>query len=131
MSREYVETTKELLHRWSAGDWEWIRGLAAPDLEYDMSRAVGPINGVHGLDGARRTWTEFASHWDAMALDAETMIESGDDVVVSLTIRGRGRDGIEVRTRTGWVISYRDGKLMRMEMFQNFEEALAAAAEEG
>jgi ketosteroid isomerase-like protein len=126
MSRENVEMTGELVDRWNRREWDWIRALAAPDFVFDMSRAVGLINGVHGLDQALQLCADFAAHWDPVVLEAEEFVDTGDQVVVPLIMHGRGRDGVELRARTGWVVSYRDGRLVRMTMFQDLEEALAA-----
>jgi ketosteroid isomerase-like protein len=55
------------------------------------------------------------------------MIVAGEDVVVPHTVHFRGRDGIEVKARTTWLLRLRDAKVERVCMYQDQQEALDAA----
>jgi len=55
------------------------------------------------------------------------LIEVGEHVVVPWTLRGAGRDGIEVEARSTWLCTIRDGLIVRICLCQEREEALEAA----
>jgi hypothetical protein len=55
------------------------------------------------------------------------MIPVGDHVVVPHTTRVRGRDGIEARARTTWLFTNPNGKIERLCLYQDKDEALEAA----
>jgi hypothetical protein len=50
---------------------------------------------------------------------------SSQSVAIVPTVRGR--DGIEAQARTTWLFTVRNGKLERGSLYQNKQEALAAA----
>jgi hypothetical protein len=49
-------------------------------------------------------------------------------VVVENVAYLRGRDGIEVRARSAWLIAFRDGQQTSLTLYQTKQEALDAAA---
>ena len=61
-------------------------------------------------------------------MDLLEVIDVGDDTYVLVTRhRGRGREnGIDMDFRVFYVQRYRDGKLVRVEMFFSREQALEA-----
>ena len=98
----------------------------APGFVLDMSRAVGPGGGIHGLDQARRNFAEFAESWESIRVEPREFIEAGDLVVVPWTVHVRGRDGIEVVSRPTFVWTIRDGAIERVSMYQERRDALEA-----
>ena len=50
-------------------------------------------------------------------------------IVVGSHLRARGREGIEVDAHGGQLWRLRDGLVVRVTLFQSFEEARAAAEE--
>jgi ketosteroid isomerase-like protein len=91
-----------------------------------MSRAVGPLSGVLSLDQLRRAQEDFAGYWESLRIEPHEFIEAGDLVVVPWTMRGRGRDGIEVVTRVTFVWTILDGAVQRGSMYQERQDALEA-----
>jgi ketosteroid isomerase-like protein len=51
----------------------------------------------------------------------------GEHVVVPWTMRGLGRDGIELEARVTWTFTVRGGAIQRLSMYQEFDDALEAA----
>ena len=39
----------------------------------------------------------------------------------------RGRDGVETQARSAWLITFRDGRLTSLTLYQTMHEALEAA----
>jgi ketosteroid isomerase-like protein len=60
--------------------------------------------------------------------NAEEFVDAGDQVVVVFRERGRGRGReVELDHHYGTVFTIRDGKIARLEWFDDREAALAAA----
>jgi ketosteroid isomerase-like protein len=74
-----------------------------------------------------RYWTEFAAHWQTVRIEPHEFIEAREHVVVAWSLRGVGRDGIEVETDVTWTWTLTDGRVKRVAYFPTREEALKAA----
>ncbi len=108
-------------------DIDALLELAAPDIEWDWSRSIGPDNGVHiGTTALRRFLDTSWEHWERIEMVPEEIIESGDDVVVLVLVRLQGRDGIELEAHGPHVQTWRDERLVRYRLFQEIEDARAA-----
>jgi ketosteroid isomerase-like protein len=128
MSRENVEMVRALIDATNRGDMDALFKDAAPDIEYDLSRAVGPQQGVHrGLDEARRAAEEFSDAWESLRYEIEEYIEGDAHVVTPFTNYLRGRDGIEVQARAVWVWTIHNGAVTRVALYQERRDALKAA----
>ena len=114
---------------WERGDWEPLYALYHPDIVWDASALRGPITGVyHGHDGVRRYFREWLESFEAHEARAERFIDAGDDVIVSLRLRGRGKmSGVDVELARSNVYRIRDGLAIRVELFETEAEALEAA----
>ena len=127
MSEENVEIVRALIDAFNRGDWEAALKDAAPDFEFDMSRAVGPQHGVFKLDQMRSFLAEFTEPWESISLEADEFIEVGEQVVTPFTNYHRGREGIELKVRPSAVWTIRDGSIVRFCFYQERDEALEAA----
>jgi ketosteroid isomerase-like protein len=126
MSQENVEIVRRGYEAWLRGDLDAASEDFAPDIELDMSRAIGTDRGVYGLNQMRRLQEEFSEALEIVEVGAE-YIDAGEQVVISFTNRVRGRDGIEVQARGNWLCTIRDGLVVRICLYQEAQEALAAA----
>jgi ketosteroid isomerase-like protein len=66
----------------------------------------------------------MAANLESFHIEATEFIPAGDHVVVPHTTHIRAREGMEVRARTTWVATIRDGKLAGVRLFQERAEAL-------
>jgi ketosteroid isomerase-like protein len=126
MSQENVEIVRATLDAYTRGDWESAFRDAAPNFEFDLSRALGPQRGVYRGAEARHAVTDFYDSWQSVRIEPHEFIEVGEHVVVPWTAHLVGRDGIEVQTRVTWTYTFRDGAVERLCMYQEREEALEA-----
>lgn len=70
----------------------------------------------------------FRSFEPGYHFDLEELRDLGDVVFLDASHFGRGRaSGVEVRGRTAYLYTVRDGKIVRAELFAGRDEALAAA----
>lgn len=71
-----------------------------------------------------RWWGEF----EEPEVDVHELIDAGDQVLVSLTFRGRGKlSGVEATWNLWQLWTARDGKVVRGQGFTSRQEALEAA----
>ena len=108
---------------------EFYAALAHPDFEMRFM-ASHPLGGSsYGAGDAIKAMTEWEKSFEDFRGDAEEFIDAGaDHVVVAFRERGRPRGGsVELDQLFGILYTLRDGKVARMEWFDNPDEALAAA----
>jgi ketosteroid isomerase-like protein len=122
-----VEVVRAVIDAFNEGDWEAVFNHAAPNSELDFSRAVGPVRGVFKLDQMRGFLDEAFGVWESVRIEPHEFIESGEHVVVPLTLHVAGRDGIEAQARVTWTWTIRDGAIERACMYQERRVALEAA----
>ena len=124
-----IEFAKRAIDLFNRRDADGMRILAGDDFEYDSTRSLGPNRGVYqGPDGffefIRDQWEMF----DPMELEVHEYIPRENHVVVPSTIRGTGPQGVPVSAQSTHLYTFEDGRLVRITMFQEREEALAAAS---
>jgi ketosteroid isomerase-like protein len=103
--------------------------FAHPDFEMRFM-ASHPLGGSsYGARDAVKAMTEWEKSFEDFRSGAEEFIDAGaDHVVVAFRERGRPRGGsVELDQLFGILYTLRDGKVARMEWFDNPDEALAAA----
>jgi len=130
---ENVAAVREMVRLISRGELdELLDRFAAEDLELDYTRSLSPDQAgiFRGIDEVRRFWHALREPWQELELVADEYIEVGDDtVVVSSHTRQVGRgSGVEVVARGAVVVRFRDGKLVRWQLFQSKAEALETGA---
>ncbi len=81
-----------------------------------------------GHEGIRRWFDSFYEVMDQIRWDASDFQQVGDKVVVEFTLRARGKTtALDFGQDAVMVWSLRDGKAIRLELFETLDEALAAA----
>ena len=129
MSHENVELVRRAYEAFNRGDLDGMFADAAPAFEY---RATGVIPGAAGVYRGPEEYSRFLERWwgefEAPEVDVHEFIDAGDQVLVSLTFRGRGKQsGVETTWDIWHVWTVRGGKVVRGEAFTSREQALEAA----
>jgi ketosteroid isomerase-like protein len=97
-------------------DFEWV----VPDHPEGAVR--------HGADSVIEFFREWAEPWDDLELDWQIHEAGPDRALAIIDMRGRGRaSGVPAEVRVGQLWSFRDGRVVRMEMYSDVDEALRAA----
>jgi ketosteroid isomerase-like protein len=97
-------------------DFEWV----VPDHPEGAVR--------HGPDGAIEFFREWAEPWEDLDLAWEIEEAGPDAALVTIDMRGRGRgSGVPAEMRFFQLWTFRDGRAVRMEMFNELDEARRAA----
>ncbi|HEY8629914.1 MAG TPA: nuclear transport factor 2 family protein [Gaiellaceae bacterium] len=99
-----------------------------PDVVVKPSGLLPDSNEARGHDGVLRF---IVAQWEAfeeLQIEAEAYIAAGDRVIVPVRLRGRARHtGLEVEFRFVHMMTIRDRKITRVDMYLDKQEALEAA----
>jgi ketosteroid isomerase-like protein len=128
MSQENVETLRRAYEAYNQGDLDVAVADISADSEYVPIGAVpGFRDALPGPEGYKRILAWLRDAFDDAHVDAE-LTDAGDQVLASLTVRGRGKlSGLET-TREFWQVwTFRDGKAVHGRGFMDREEARKAA----
>jgi hypothetical protein len=128
MSQENVETVRRGYEAFNRGDIDGVVGLLAPDFEYVASGLVPGVGGVYrGAAGLRGFAETFWAEFDDPHIEIHELIDAGDQVVASTTMRGHGKQsGAETSWSVCQVWAVRDGSAVRGQGFPSRNDALEA-----
>lgn len=124
-----MEIVRAAIDSCNRGDWEAAFKDAAPNFEWDNSRAVGADNRAifSSAAEARDFFKAMSEIWESFYVEIDELIPVGNHVVVPHTAHLRGRDGIEVKARTTWLFTFGSAMIERVCLYQERQEALEAA----
>ena len=107
----------------AALDWfaEDFHGEVPPELSAEP-------DSYDGHDGVRRYFDSFHEIVDDLRFDAEELVEIAPDTVAARgLITGSGREsGIPIEMRVPMLMRLRDGKLVEMSAYAEWDDAVAA-----
>ena len=130
MSRENVEVVRRAIEatlRRPDPDWETINALYHRDHEF-LPRDVGLEGSRRGARGYR-DWLISATEtieWEGTLAEVTEIDEERVLAVTPTKFRGR-QSGAETEQRNASLVTVREGKVVRTEVFQSPEQALEAA----
>jgi ketosteroid isomerase-like protein len=130
MSQENLERVRRGIDAYNRGDLDELLENWAPDAVVDWSRSRGFDAGVfRGHDAIRAHWQRLLESFDEVRVEIVDPIEEVEDGLLVVENLGylRGRDGIEVQTRSALLVTIRDGKTASFTLYQTKQEALEAA----
>ena|SRR5271167_2545877 len=127
MSQENVDLARQGIDAYDRRDWVALRALNHPDVELDFSASVGPEADVYrGVDAVMRFYEKYFDAFEEIAINAQRFIDAGASVVIPTRSRSVGRGGVEVFARGTFVLTFEDGQIVRMCLYQETAEALKA-----
>ena len=128
MSQENVELAREVLDAVGRRDVPRLVALAQPDVEWHSFFALGQEGGMYrGHDGTEQYMRDLDDALESAVVELDDAIGAGDIAVLVGRIRTRGRgSGAESDTPAGWMLKFREGKLVRFRAFREPDDALEA-----
>jgi len=131
VSQENVEIVRGIYEALARRDAATPFEVYAEDIVWDLSnstsRAAVMGSVYHGHEGVREFWREGLSVFRTIDLDVEELIDAGDQVVALIREREIGRtSGVPVDANHVAVWTLADGKVIRMQLFDDRSEALEA-----
>jgi ketosteroid isomerase-like protein len=126
MSEENVEIVRRVYDGWSRGDFSQTE-LFDPDIEFEMIDWPHPTKS-RGIEAMSRAWLTTLSAWDDFRASPDELVVHGDKVLVLNSISGRGKgSGADVSALTATVWTVRHGRVVRLALYWDTEQARAAA----
>ena len=121
-NRDVALRTIEAANRF---DFEALAELGTDDVEFDMSRSIGPASGVYrGIDETRAFFEQYVEVFESVIATPLEFYERGDWMAIDLEVRVRGRgSGVETTARGARAYGFRDGKIARYIQFQDMASA--------
>ena len=130
MSQENVNVVRRMLHAFNDGDIEAIVAECNPAVEWEEQSIPGAEPLYLGHDGVRRwatTILEAEAELGSIQGRLEGVKETDDAVIASVCFEGEGRSsGARVPMHVHLVLTFRDGKVVRRQVFLTLAEALEA-----
>ncbi|MCE3266346.1 MAG: SnoaL-like polyketide cyclase [Solirubrobacterales bacterium] len=126
MSEQNVEVVRKAI----AYEYYGVGDRAKAEELFDPHVVMNPVDEAasSGLDAMRADFERWASAFDELKVTIEEIIDAGDQVVLVAHHQGRGRaSGVQVDTRLYEVYTLREGKVSRVDEFNEMAEALEAA----
>jgi ketosteroid isomerase-like protein len=84
----------------------------------------------NGMDAALPLFQAYFDTFEETVFEPDCFIDAGESVVVPNVSRSRGREGIEVFARSAIVFTFRRGRVIRICLYQDKEQALKAVGPE-
>lgn len=123
---EKVALAREAYGALGRDDWDALGKLLSQDFELQRAGGMGMIE---GLSEVREFRTPEAFDWQHDEPDGE-FIESGDRLLVGIRSRARGSgSAIELEQPVFHVVTFRDGKVARLEVHFDRADAIRSLKE--
>lgn len=128
MSQENVDKAREFIDAYNRRDFDAAIKDFDPGIEWVMPARQHSDSG-QGPDAAIRFFEDIDETMEELRLNPQEFIDAGDRVATRLRHQGRGkRSGVEIDEELyHQVATFRKGKIVRMEYFAEWDEALDAA----
>lgn len=126
------DTNLDVLHRFvdafNSRDVDLIASDIDPDAElHEWPEAPG-AQSYTGPDGLRRALEVWFDAWESMQIEITDTQEIDDRILVTLHQRAKGKGSeVEVEIDSYNVYTFDKGKVTRLELFLNRDDALEAA----
>jgi ketosteroid isomerase-like protein len=129
MSQENVEVVRAVLDAQRRRDWRAFPDLYDPEIEWeDVSGLWGDWGTRRGFDDVRNAFLTWFEAFEQVDFRLEgSILESGDDVLATQRISGRGRgSGLPVTQSITLIWTVRGGRVTRVRAYRERAEALEA-----
>lgn len=111
------------------GDLDGALGIFDPQIVWHTYLVPGPGGGTyHRHEGVRELWADARNIFGDFRNEPERLIAAGDKVLAFIRVCGRGKEsGVAVEARIAHVHTFRAGRVVRVESYEDRDEALQAA----
>ena len=127
MSDENVEMVRAYINAYNRRDFEAAVEAFDPEIEWVLP-ARQSADSCQGPDEIKRFWEGLDNTFDELRLDPQEFVDAGDLVATRLRYYSRGKgSGLEMDAELyHQVATFRSGKMVRLEYFASWPEALEA-----
>jgi ketosteroid isomerase-like protein len=133
MSAADVELIKRMYRAWNSGDIVALVDAFAADV--DVRPALGAFLAstvYRGHEGVAAWYEETYEPWAELYAEPQRFIDAGERTVVVAALRARVPGGqVDVEGEIAQVVTVRDGKIVRLDGYEEPEAAFAAVGASG
>jgi ketosteroid isomerase-like protein len=124
-----VELITRMLGRWNRGDVEALLEVFDPEVEVRPALRTFLASTVYrGHDGVRTWFEETNEPWAQLQAEPERFIAAGGHTVVVVALHARVPGGrVDVGAEIAHVVTIRDGRIVKLDGYDQPEAALSAA----
>jgi ketosteroid isomerase-like protein len=128
MSQENVDKVRDFIAAYNRRDFDEAVASFDPEIEWVLPPQQSS-DSCRGPDEVKRFWEGLDETFDELRLEPQEFLDAGDHVATRLRYYGRGKvSGAEIEeVMYHQVATFRDGRMVRLEYFVEWSEALAAA----
>ena len=127
MSRENVELARGGYEALAGGDMEAVLAVIDPNAVLEDAPGLPDAGEWHGHEGVLAGIAAEEEHQEGWTIEPVHFLDVGDEVVVLITQRARGRySKIDMTRPIAHIWRFADGRAVRLRSFSSWEEALAA-----
>ncbi|HEY1238368.1 MAG TPA: nuclear transport factor 2 family protein [Solirubrobacterales bacterium] len=128
MSQENVDKAREFIAAYNRRDFDAAIKDFDPEIEWVLPARQQSDSGT-GPEAALRFFEDIDETMEELELKPQEFIDGGDHVATRLRHRGRGKiSGVEIDEELyHQVATFRNGRIVRMEYFADWDAALEAA----
>jgi ketosteroid isomerase-like protein len=128
VSQENVDKVKSYVDAYNRRDFAKAMEWFDPQVEWVLPEHQSADSGV-GPGPIRRFWESIDEHMDDLRLIPQEWVDAGDRVATRLRHYGLGKgSGVEIDQELyHQVVTFREGRMVRIEYFVEWREALEAA----
>ena len=128
MSQENVEMVRRAWEAFESGDIATAYSDVSPDLVTVVCPPLPVAGTYHGPEGLLQVAIDWAEGFDDLVMTPEEFFDAGDHVVVHTLHKSRGAEsGVPVETDIWYIYTFLAGKMVRVTVFNDRDQALEAA----
>jgi ketosteroid isomerase-like protein len=127
MSQDNVDKARAFIEAYNRRDFDAAVESFDPEIDWVLPAHQSSDSG-RGPDEVRRFWQGLDETFEELRLDPQEFVDDGDQVATRLRYYGRGKgSGIVVEGELyHQVVTFRDGRMVRIEYFTDWDQALEA-----
>jgi ketosteroid isomerase-like protein len=128
MSQENVEIVRHIYDGWAKGDFGVGLGYLDPHVVLVIPPDFPEFGVFVGAQGIETLMRRFLDQWEQLTIEAKDLRAAGDTVLARVVQHGTGTaSGIEGDIPYFQLLTFRGGKIVRMESVMDEADALKAA----
>jgi ketosteroid isomerase-like protein len=128
-----VELITRMYSAWNNGDLTALIDVFDPEVEVRPALGAFLASTVyHGHQGVAAWYEETYEPWAELHAEPKRFIDAGESTVVVAALRARVPGGqVDVEAELAQVVTVRDGKIVRLEGYEEPHAAFAAVGVSG
>jgi ketosteroid isomerase-like protein len=128
MSQENIDKTRDFIAAYNRRDFDKAVESFDPEIEWVLPERQSS-DSCRGPDEVKRFWKGLDETFDELRLEPQEFLDGGEHVATRLRFYGRGKaSGAEIEEEMyHQVATFQDGRIVRMEYFGEWSEAVEAA----